>query len=183
MVLLGLIPEGLYALPIDPTTVRPSLLAQRAVPSFQAGRALPQAPPLTSAASLAQQMAALAAELPPAAAAAASMPAVPNLVPAAAYSSKEKEPLSDTLRRAGKRALGGGIPGAAAMGLQVRPGRGVRRRRAGRLLGGRGPPGGAAARRRWAGLSGACLQLLGCAFSLQVLSLMWLRTTINYQYR
>jgi hypothetical protein len=37
-----------------------------------------------------------------------------------AYSTKEKEPLSETLKRAGKRALGGGIPGAAAMGVQVR---------------------------------------------------------------
>lgn len=53
------------------------------------------------------------------AAARSGLPAVPNLVPAVAYSSKEKEPLSETLKRAGKRALGGGIPGAAAMGLQV----------------------------------------------------------------
>lgn len=42
--------------------------------------------------------------------------------------------LGEILRKAGKRALGGGIPGAAAMGIQV-------------------------------------------------LSLMWLRTTVNYQYR
>ena len=44
-----------------------------------------------------------------------------------------RPPLRDTLSAAGKRALGGGIPGAAAMGVQV-------------------------------------------------LSLMWLRTTVNYQY-
>ena len=50
------------------------------------------------------------------------------------YQSKEEESLGDVLRKAGKRALGGGIPGAAAMGIQV-------------------------------------------------MSLMWLRTTVNYQYR
>lgn len=54
--------------------------------------------------------------------------------PICAYSVKEKEPLPDVLKRAGKRALGGGVPGAAAMGIQV-------------------------------------------------VSLMWLRTTVNYQYR
>ncbi|KAL4435632.1 hypothetical protein ABPG77_002595 [Micractinium sp. CCAP 211/92] len=75
-------------------------------------------------------------QLPPAAAAAAGArpPAVPSLIPAVAYSAKEKEPLAETLKRAGKRALGGGVPGAAAMAVQV-------------------------------------------------LSLMWLRTTVNYQYR
>lgn len=45
-----------------------------------------------------------------------------------------EENIGDILRKAGKKALGGGIPGAAAMGIQV-------------------------------------------------LSLMWLRTTVNYQYR
>jgi len=54
--------------------------------------------------------------------------------PPCVYSPAEKEPLGDVLKRAGKRALGGGIPGACAMGVQV-------------------------------------------------LSLMWLRTTVNYQYR
>lgn len=57
-----------------------------------------------------------------------------SLLPAAVYQAKEKEPLADILKRAGKRSLGGGLPGAAAMGVQV-------------------------------------------------LSLMWLRTTVNYQYR
>ena len=53
-----------------------------------------------------------------------------------ARSAKEPEvpDLGEIMRKAGKRALGGGIPGAAAMGIQV-------------------------------------------------LSLMWLRTTVNYQYR
>ncbi|WPT11624.1 hypothetical protein PSENEW3n2_00005124 [Picochlorum sp. SENEW3] len=50
------------------------------------------------------------------------------------YQKKEEETLGEILSRAGKRALGGGIPGAAAMGIQV-------------------------------------------------MSLMWLRTTVNYQYR
>ena len=68
-----------------------------------------------------------------------SQPEVPggksrSLIPPMVYQTKEEESLSDVLRRAGKRALGGGIPGAAAMGIQV-------------------------------------------------LSLMWLRTTVNYQYR
>jgi hypothetical protein len=51
-----------------------------------------------------------------------------------AFSPSEQKSLSDVLSNAGKKALGGGIPGMAAMGVQV-------------------------------------------------LSLMWLRTTINYQYR
>ncbi|GAB4818210.1 hypothetical protein N2152v2_005256 [Parachlorella kessleri] len=59
---------------------------------------------------------------------------LPNLVPAVAYQAKEPQQLGDVLRQAGKKALGGGIPGAAAMALQV-------------------------------------------------FTLMWLRTTINYQYR
>jgi hypothetical protein len=101
------------------------------------------------------------------AAARSGLPAVPNLVPAVAYSSKEKEPLSETLKRAGKRALGGGIPGAAAMGLQVLAA-------LARLL-----------------ASAACLTTpplpssprICCCSAVQVLSLMWLRTTVNYQYR
>ncbi|KAK9808597.1 hypothetical protein WJX72_000238 [[Myrmecia] bisecta] len=56
------------------------------------------------------------------------------MLPPTLYQPKEPEPLGEVLKRAGKRALGGGIPGAAAMGIQV-------------------------------------------------LSLMWLRTTVNYQYR
>ena len=56
------------------------------------------------------------------------------LLPAMIYQPRERKPLSETLAAAGKRALGGGIPGAAAMAIQV------------------------------------------C-------SLMWLRTTVNYQYR
>ena len=57
-----------------------------------------------------------------------------SLIPAVAYQAKEQQPLNEVLRNAGRKALGGGIPGAVAMGLNV-------------------------------------------------LSLMWLRTTINYQYR
>eukprot|EP00232_Nephroselmis_pyriformis_P023757 CAMPEP_0182856352 /NCGR_PEP_ID=MMETSP0034_2-20130328/2382_1 /TAXON_ID=156128 /ORGANISM="Nephroselmis pyriformis, Strain CCMP717" /LENGTH=98 /DNA_ID=CAMNT_0024987415 /DNA_START=253 /DNA_END=546 /DNA_ORIENTATION=+ len=56
------------------------------------------------------------------------------IIPTMIYQPREKKPLSETLAAAGKRALGGGLPGAAAMGIQV------------------------------------------C-------SLMWLRTTVNYQYR
>lgn len=61
-------------------------------------------------------------------------PGLHDLVPAVAYQPSEATPISQVLRNAGKKALGGGIPGAAAMGIQVA-------------------------------------------------SLMWLRTTINYQYR
>lgn len=57
-----------------------------------------------------------------------------SLAAAATTSPTTKEPLGETLKKAGKRALGGGLPGAAAMGVQV-------------------------------------------------LSLMWLRTTVNYQVR
>lgn len=63
-----------------------------------------------------------------------AQPTLRNLVPAVAYQAKEAAPLSEVLKNAGKRALGGGIPGAAAMAIQV-------------------------------------------------VSLMWLRTTVNYQYR
>jgi hypothetical protein len=55
-----------------------------------------------------------------------------SLIPPVAYQTKEQQPLSEVLKNAGRRALGGGIPGAAAMAVQV-------------------------------------------------LTLMWLRTTINYQ--
>jgi len=58
----------------------------------------------------------------------------PSLIPAVAYQAKENQPLSEVLRNAGRKALGGGIPGAAAMAIQV-------------------------------------------------FALMWLRTTVNYQYR
>ena len=54
-----------------------------------------------------------------------------SLIPVTAYQPTEK-PLGEVLRNAGRKALGGGVPGAAAMALNV-------------------------------------------------LSLMWLRTTINYQ--
>ena len=37
----------------------------------------------------------------------------------AAASTAEAEPLSDVLRRAGRKALGGGVPGAVAMGANV----------------------------------------------------------------
>jgi len=57
-----------------------------------------------------------------------------SLLPPTVYQTKEQQPLGEVLRNAGRKALGGGIPGAAAMGLQV-------------------------------------------------LTLMWLRTTVNYQYR
>lgn len=58
----------------------------------------------------------------------------PCAPPSIVYQTKEGQPLGDVLRNAGKKALGGGIPGAAAMAVQV-------------------------------------------------VSLMWLRTTVNYQYR
>ena len=57
-----------------------------------------------------------------------------SLIPATAYQVKEQKPLGEVLKNAGRKALGGGIPGMIAMGINV-------------------------------------------------LSLMWLRTTINYQYR
>ena len=136
MVLLAsLLPDSCYSMsqPVPHTAAAMAVQPQRpaAFPRF----ALPaaQAPPLaflnTAASSqqafLLPQQAAATAAGPSAAAAAASgnrLPAVANLVPAVAYPAKEKEPLSETLRRAGKRALGGGIPGAAAMGIQVRCG-------------------------------------------------------------
>lgn len=39
--------------------------------------------------------------------------------PPTVYQPQEQKPLGEVLRNAGKRALGGGIPGAAAMGIQV----------------------------------------------------------------
>lgn len=57
-----------------------------------------------------------------------------GLIPVEVYSTVEQKPLSEILSAAGKKALGGGLPGMAAMGIQVG-------------------------------------------------SLMWLRTTVNYQYK
>lgn len=182
--LTGLIPDGLYAAPAQ-QQVQP---AHRA-PAFR----LPAAPALTFA-SRGSTPAGLAGQAPAGAAAAAAVSggpvaAVSNLVPAVASSTKEKETLSETLRRAGKKALGGGIPGAAAMGVQVRP------------AGGAGcvPPSTPLLQtRRSEQLVAVCSACCGCGlcclpsnltacpsptFPCQVLSLMWLRTTVNYQYR
>ncbi|KAI3434970.1 hypothetical protein D9Q98_003022 [Chlorella vulgaris] len=134
MPLLSLMPQQLYV----SQATSDAWAAQRAA-TLQGHTPLP-APALTSPYTPSANRSLMPAAQQPVTSAAApaaarsGLPAVPNLVPAVAYSSKEKEPLSETLKRAGKRALGGGIPGAAAMGLQV-------------------------------------------------LSLMWLRTTVNYQYR
>lgn len=142
-----LLPEGLYTSSIGDASLQPAAAQtfRRAAGYTDLGvRHLPTpaAPPLAFLPTPASRAALLSIDLqlPPAAAAAAAAPAnarlpsVPNLVPAVAYSSRENETLAETLKRAGKRALGGGLPGAAAMGVQV-------------------------------------------------LSLMWLRTTVNYQYR
>lgn len=127
MPLLNLLPAQLYAQPPSALHSEHHVAIQRS-PGLLGQAGLP-APPLTSphapSASrslfLAQQPAAAgAAAAAPAAAHLPGAPAVQSLVPAVAYSTKEKEPLSETLKRAGKRALGGGIPGAAAMGVQVR---------------------------------------------------------------
>ena len=132
VMLSSLLPDGLYTQPVPHTAAmavrqqqRPAAFPRFALPAAQA----PSLAFLSTAASsqeafqLPQQAVPAAAAAPSAAAAAASsnrLPAVANLVPAVAYQAKEKEPLSETLKRAGKRALGGGIPGAAAMGIQVR---------------------------------------------------------------
>lgn len=52
----------------------------------------------------------------PAAALASSLPAAQAIV---AASAREQQSLGETLKVAGKKALGGGIPGAAAMAVQV----------------------------------------------------------------
>jgi hypothetical protein len=120
-----LLPAGLYT--------APSLAVEQARPAI----ALPRAPALTSM-QPGTSLQPVQPVQPPSAAAAAAAAAQLGLPPAAAQltipAAKEKEPLMETLQRAGKRALGGGVPGAAAMAVQV-------------------------------------------------LSLMWLRTTVNYQYR
>lgn len=120
MPLLGLLPAQLYA---APGLEQCGLVQQQQQPVQRAPagfRAPLSAPSLT----FASRDAAPAPQATPAAAAATagtrSLPAVANLVPAVAYQAKEKEPLMDTLKRAGKKALGGGIPGAAAMGIQAR---------------------------------------------------------------
>jgi hypothetical protein len=63
-----------------------------------------------------------------------SMRHLSALTPPTVYQPKEEKSMGDILRNAGAKALGGGIPGAAAMAIQV-------------------------------------------------VTLMWLRTTVNYQYR
>lgn len=120
----SLLPDALYVQPglssLREVAVRHAPLSSPSSPML---RAQPlQAPPLGFASALIQQQLAQAAAAPSAAAAlAAPRPArLPSLIPAVAYSTKEKESLGDTLRRAGKKALGGGIPGAAAMAVQVR---------------------------------------------------------------
>lgn len=119
-----LLPAGLYT--------APSLAVEHARPAI----ALPRAPSLACGKPCID--AAPQPVQPPSAAAAAAAAAQLGLPPAAAQltipAAKEKEPLMETLKRAGHKALGGGVPGAAAMAVQV-------------------------------------------------LSLMWLRTTVNYQYR
>ncbi|KAI7843418.1 hypothetical protein COHA_002896 [Chlorella ohadii] len=117
-----LVPAGLYT--------APSLVAEHS----RAAIALPRAPSLAFAQPRTSSDAPQPMQ-PPTAAAAAAAAAQLGLPPAAAQltipAAKEKEPLMDTLKRAGQKALGGGVPGAAAMAVQV-------------------------------------------------LSLMWLRTTVNY---
>lgn len=118
-----LMPESIYALQsqlCEAVLARPQLRASalRQAPCAAPPLSFLHTPVSGAAVLLPPQQ--LAAAVAPAAAAAAPAARLPNFVPAAAYSSKEKEPLADTLRRAGKRALGGGIPGAAAMGVQVR---------------------------------------------------------------
>lgn len=124
-----LLPAHLYA---EPLLAFPSTSLVQLPPKSSTNPNLPQhvttAPPLLSirwvvgSAASTQQSVAL------------DQPNVsqPSLAAAANTTTTTKEPLGETLKRAGKRALGGGLPGAAAMGVQV-------------------------------------------------LSLMWLRTTVNYQ--
>lgn len=49
----------------------------------------------------------------------AARPQLRSLLPVVAYQPKEGQHFSDVLRSAGRKALGGGIPGAAAMAIQV----------------------------------------------------------------
>ena len=224
VMLSSLLPDGLYTQPVPHTAAmavrqqqRPASFPRFALPAAQA----PSLAFLSTAASsqeafqLPQQAVPAAAAAPSTAAAAASsnrLPAVTNLVPAVAYQAKEKEPLSETLKRAGKRALGGGIPGAAAMGIQVRRVGGQGWARGGwhqayclmivgaiadSLVSHRSVAGTSAGRKL--ACYPACLYESPpcCVFPpaccdaprrplpapLQVLSLMWLRTTVNYQYR
>ena len=108
----ALLPPGLYS--------APALAVQQSRPTI----ALPQAPALAYAQPWSSREAPQPLQ-PPTAAAAAAAAAPLGLPPAAAQlvipAAKEKEPLMDTLRRAGHKALGGGVPGAAAMAVQVRP--------------------------------------------------------------
>ncbi len=106
-----LVPAGLYT--------APSLVAEHS----RAAIALPRAPSLAFAQPRTSSDAPQPMQ-PPTAAAAAAAAAQLGLPPAAAQltipAAKEKEPLMDTLKRAGQKALGGGVPGAAAMAVQVR---------------------------------------------------------------
>lgn len=171
MPLLSLLPAQLYGQPALALHSEPPAVIQRS-PGLL-GQAGLQAPSLTSPHAPSTNRSLFPAQQQPAAsdalaaspAAARGAPGLRSLVPAVAYSTKEKEPLSETLKRAGKRALGGGIPGAAAMGIQVRAG--VLRRECLWRCPATHHPCCPATRH-------SCCPAAAC---FQVLSLMWLRTT------
>ena len=106
-----LLPAGLYT--------APTLAVEQSRPVV----ALPRAPSLACVQPCTSSTAPQVVQ-PPSAAAAAAATGQLGLPPAAAQltipAAKEKEPLMDTLKRAGQKALGGGVPGAAAMAVQVR---------------------------------------------------------------
>eukprot|EP00887_Chlorella_sp_A99_P003691 scaffold7.g3691.t1 len=145
-----LLPDSLYLGASDRNeAARSGALALISVSALSPAAYQAPAPVLAHGSAFSRAMLQAGGPAPPPAAPAHPLPAHPrlpvrSLIPAVAYQPSEQQSLSDALRKAGKKALGGGIPGAAAMAIQ------------------------AAVRRRLAA---------------QVLSLMWLRTTVNYQYR
>lgn len=135
-----LLPDSLYLGASDRNeAARSGALALISVSALSPAAYQAPAPVLAHGSAFSRAMLQAGGPAPPPAAPAHPLPAHPrlpvrSLIPAVAYQPSEQQSLSDALRKAGKKALGGGIPGAAAMAIQV-------------------------------------------------LSLMWLRTTVNYQYR
>jgi hypothetical protein len=105
-----------------------SLLPESAMAALYGGRRAAAAPPAAAAPAASPGLSSLrsrwasehAVNDPAAAPAAAAGPrGLRSLVPPTAYAPAEQAPLGEVMRNAGRKALGGGIPGAAAMSLQV----------------------------------------------------------------
>lgn len=103
----GPAPAALWQAPLISSRYAPTLRGRPAAPAGRdSSPASWESGPATSATALAVS-------------AQAGAPQVLSLVPPVAYQAKEPQQLGDVLRMAGRKALGGGLPGAAAMAIQA----------------------------------------------------------------